>query len=71
MGRRKVTAFAGAIAASMIGYSPAHAAPVEGAWAIHDLILDIYKCDEFVCGRMAWVKYPRRRQLDCGRTIVW
>ena len=26
-----------------------------GAWAIQDLILDIYKCEASVCGRVAWV----------------
>lgn len=67
----RVAAFAGMVAASMVGCGPADAAPVEGAWAIKDLILDIYRCDAFVCGRIAWVKDPKRRQLDCGRTIVW
>jgi uncharacterized protein (DUF2147 family) len=47
------------------------ATPVDGAWAIRDLILDIYGCQNFVCGRIAWTKDPKRRQTDCGRTIVW
>jgi uncharacterized protein (DUF2147 family) len=55
----------------MFSCGPSRAAPVEGAWAIQDLILDIYQCDTFICGRVAWVKDPKRRQLDCGRTIVW
>jgi uncharacterized protein (DUF2147 family) len=63
--------FAGIIAAAIVGRAPARATPVEGAWAIRDLILDIYKCDALICGRVAWVKDPKRRQLDCGRTIVW
>jgi uncharacterized protein (DUF2147 family) len=72
MALRRVTAFAGiVVAASIISCGPSRAAPVEGAWAIHDLILDIYQCDAFICGRVAWVKDPKRRQLDCGRTIVW
>jgi len=69
---QKITALAGILAGSvMIGSWPASAAPVEGAWAIHDLILQIYQCQDFVCGRVAWVRDPKRRQLDCGRTIVW
>jgi uncharacterized protein (DUF2147 family) len=71
MGPRKVTAFAGVVAASIIVGSPARAASVEGAWAIRDLILDIYKCGDLMCGRVAWVKDPQRRRLNCGRTIVW
>ena len=72
MARRKVTAFTGIVALSIIGSFPVRAAPaVEGEWAIRDLILNIYQCDNFICGRVAWVKEPKRRQLDCGRTIVW
>jgi hypothetical protein len=50
---------------------PVAAAPVDGKWAIQDLILEIYGCQNFVCGRVAWTKDPHRRELDCGRTIVW
>jgi uncharacterized protein (DUF2147 family) len=69
---RKITALAGMVAASMMTCPrPGSAAPVEGAWAIHDLILEIYQCQDFMCGRVAWVKDPHRRKQDCGRTIVW
>jgi uncharacterized protein (DUF2147 family) len=68
---RKFAAFAGIVVTSIITCAPSRAAPVEGAWAIHDLILDIYRCEAFICGRVAWVKDPKRRQQDCGRTIVW
>jgi uncharacterized protein (DUF2147 family) len=72
MAPRIITALAGIVAASMMTCSwPASAAPVEGAWAIHDLILEIYQCQNFMCGRVAWVKDPHRRKQDCGRTIVW
>jgi hypothetical protein len=44
MALRKITALAGMVAVSMMTCSwPASAAPVEGAWAIHDLILEIYQ----------------------------
>jgi uncharacterized protein (DUF2147 family) len=72
MALQKITAFAGMVAAlMMMGSWPASAGPVEGAWAIDDLILEIYQCQDFMCGRVAWVKDPHRRKLDCGRTIVW
>jgi uncharacterized protein (DUF2147 family) len=72
MALRKITVFAGIVAASiMMGCWPASAGLVEGAWAIHDLILEIYQCQDLMCGRVAWVKDPHRRKLDCGRTIVW
>jgi uncharacterized protein (DUF2147 family) len=69
MGPRKIGLAAFIVAGSIIGQ--ASAAPVEGAWAVHDLILEIYKCRDLMCGRVAWVKDPKRRQKDCGRTIVW
>ena len=56
MALRKITALASMMAASMtMGCWTASAGPVEGAWAIRDLILDIYQCQDFVCGRVAWV----------------
>ena len=67
---RKITA--GMVATAMLMALPAPAAsPVEGAWAVQDLILEIYQCQDLVCGRVAWVKDPNRRKMDCGRTIVW
>jgi uncharacterized protein (DUF2147 family) len=50
---------------------PAVASPVDGTWAVQDLILDIFSCQNSVCGKVAWTKDPQRRQMDCGRTIVW
>jgi uncharacterized protein (DUF2147 family) len=68
----KLTSFAAAAAAGLIISSrPVSAAPVDGTWAIQDLILEIYDCQNTVCGRVAWTKDPQRRKLDCGRTIVW
>jgi uncharacterized protein (DUF2147 family) len=66
-----LTFFAAGLIALIIGALPAVAAPVEGMWAIQDLILDIYNCQNRVCGRIAWTKDAHRRQTDCGRTIVW
>jgi uncharacterized protein (DUF2147 family) len=59
MALRKITALAGIVAASMMTCSgPASAAPVEGAWAIHDLVLEIYQCQDFMCGRVASASGP-------------
>jgi uncharacterized protein (DUF2147 family) len=67
----RLTSFAAALAGLIISSWPVAAAPVDGKWAIQDLILEIYDCQNFVCGRVAWTKDPHRRELDCGRTIVW
>ena len=67
----RATAFATVLGASIVGCSPTRAAPVESVRVIKKLILDICQCLPFVCGRVAWVKDPNLRQLDCGRTIVW
>jgi len=49
----------------------ASALPVEGSWAIRDLVLDIFNCQGSVCGKVAWTKNPQKRRTECGRTIVW
>src|ERR1700728_5514358 len=49
----------------------AEASPVDGAWIIRDLVLDIFDCDSMVCGRIVWIREPARRSSQCGRTIVW
>jgi uncharacterized protein (DUF2147 family) len=64
-------AVAASVALMMPTVGKAGASPVDGDWAIQDLILEIYSCQNSFCGRVAWVKDPHRRQLDCGRTIVW
>lgn len=63
------------LAASAIGPTlcvrPATASPVDGSWAVRDLVLDIFNCEGSVCGKVAWTKDPHRRRNECGRTIVW
>jgi uncharacterized protein (DUF2147 family) len=51
----------------------ANASPssVDGSWKIRDLVLEIFNCQQLVCGKVAWTKDPHRRQTDCGQTIVW
>jgi uncharacterized protein (DUF2147 family) len=60
-----------AIISAVAYHQPASAAPVDGSWKIRDLVLDIFACQQSVCGRIAWTKDPQRRQSECGQTIVW
>jgi uncharacterized protein (DUF2147 family) len=55
----------------MAGSVPARASPVDGSWVIRDLVLDIFSCQQSVCGKVVWTKDPQRRRQNCGRTIVW
>jgi uncharacterized protein (DUF2147 family) len=51
---------------------PATAAcPVEGAWAVQDLILEIYQCQDLVCGRVAWVKDPNDARWTAVEPSFW
>ena len=47
------------------------ASRADGHWIIRDLVLTIFDCGHLVCGRIAWIKDPARRPLQCGKTIVW
>jgi uncharacterized protein (DUF2147 family) len=72
MGRAGGSISIAAVTIALMGwYAPAWGAPVEGTWKVHDLVLDIFSCQESVCGKVVWTKSPQRRQADCGRTIVW
>jgi uncharacterized protein (DUF2147 family) len=62
---------AAAVIGLMAGSAPARASPVDGSWVIHDLVLEIFNCQQSVCGKIVWTKDPKRRQQNCGRTIVW
>jgi uncharacterized protein (DUF2147 family) len=52
-------------------FQAAKASPVDGSWKIRDLVLEIFECQQSVCGKVAWTKDPHRRQTECGQTIVW
>jgi len=54
-----------------VGFHSAIASSVDGSWKVRDLVLDIFSCQQSVCGKVAWTKDPRRREIDCGKTIVW
>jgi uncharacterized protein (DUF2147 family) len=68
LARRHVILVIGSMACSG---SAAASPSVDGSWAIRDLVLDIFNCQNAVCGRIVWTKDPQQRQKDCGRTIVW
>jgi uncharacterized protein (DUF2147 family) len=53
------------------GVESAAASSVDGTWVIQDLILNIFDCQNLVCGRIVWIKDPARRPSECGQTIVW
>ena len=52
-------------------FQSANASSVDGSWKIRDLVLDIFSCQQSICGKIAWTKDPHRRPTDCGQTIVW
>lgn len=71
-GRRSGLAVAALAAIGSITLSaPVMASPVDGSWEIRDLVLDIFSCQNAVCGKIAWTKDPQLRRRDCGKTIVW
>jgi uncharacterized protein (DUF2147 family) len=50
----------------------AQTSDADGTWVIKDLALDIFNCQNLVCGRVVGVRDPRKRTPEvCGRTIVW
>jgi len=72
VGRRWIAAIlAMAFAWPAFGVRSAAASPVDGTWIIDDLGLDLFDCQNSVCGRIVWIKDPRRRPSQCGRMIIW
>jgi len=55
----------------MTGIGNVEASRVDGAWIIKDLVLNIFDCQNLVCGRIVWIKDEARRPSQCGRMIVW
>jgi len=50
----------------------ARASAADGTWLIRDLALDIYDCDNLVCGKIVWLADPAKRTPGrCGKVIVW
>jgi uncharacterized protein (DUF2147 family) len=42
-----------------------------GAWIIRDLVIDIFNCQNAVCGKIIWLRDAERRADQCGRQIIW
>ncbi|WP_428489382.1 DUF2147 domain-containing protein [Rhodopila sp.] len=55
----------------MISAPAVIASPVDGNWALSDVVLRIFDCQTLVCGKVVWTKDPQTRGRDCGRTVVW
>ena len=45
-------------AALLLAPPAASASPVDGTWRVEDLVLDLYDCQAFVCGRIVWIGDP-------------
>src|SRR5690349_6691893 len=76
MGWRIARRYAAASLVAMLilpatGIQVVEASRADGEWMIRDLVLTIFDCGNFVCGRIAWLKDPARRPSQCGKTIVW
>ena len=68
---RRCAAAAAMLVLSTTGIQSVEASRADGEWMIKDLVLTIFDCEHFVCGRIAWLKDPARRPFQCGKTIVW
>jgi uncharacterized protein (DUF2147 family) len=60
-----------AFAYQTVGVGRAETPDVDGTWIIQDLVLNIFDCQNLVCGRIVWIKDPVRRPAQCGKVIVW
>ena len=54
-----------------LGIGRAAASPVDGTWVIEDMGLDLFDCQNLVCGRIVSIKDPNRRPSQCGKMIIW
>ena len=71
VGWRWITAVLLAVLAwPALGIGRAAASPVDGTWVIEDLGLDLFDCQNLVCGRIVSIKDPNRRPSQCGRIII-
>jgi len=72
MGRQWIVAIlVGAMVWPLLAIGTANASQVDGTWMIQDLILNLFECQNQICGRIVWIKDPQRRRSQCSQTIVW
>jgi uncharacterized protein (DUF2147 family) len=51
--------------------SKADASTMNGTWRIENMVLEIFDCQQLVCGRIVWIGEEAKRPTQCGKTIVW
>src|ERR1700744_465400 len=71
LGRVFGLALCAAAQIGILGCFSSEASPADGNWKIRDLVLEIFDCQQLVCGQIVWLKDPQRRAKQCGQTIVW
>jgi len=49
----------------------AEASTMNGTWRIENMVLEIFDCQQLVCGRIVWIGEEAKRPAQCGQTIVW
>jgi uncharacterized protein (DUF2147 family) len=63
--------FLAAFALPAFGTAHANASSMNGTWKIDNLVLEIFDCQNLVCGRIVWLGDRTLRPAQCGQTIVW
>ena len=63
--------FLSALALPAFGVRNADASSMNGTWRIENLVLEIFDCQQLVCGRIVWIGEEALRPAQCGKTIVW
>jgi uncharacterized protein (DUF2147 family) len=72
MERRWWAAFLFAVAVwPVFGFANAEASSMNGTWRIENLVLEIFDCQQLVCGRIVWIDEAAKRPTQCGKIIVW
>ena len=55
----------------VFGVANAEASAMNGTWRIENLVLEIFDCQQLVCGRIVWIDDAAKRSAQCGKIIVW
>jgi len=63
--------FVATLALRGFGTGGAAASSMNGTWRIENLVLEIFDCQQLVCGRIVWIGDQALRAAQCGKTIVW
>jgi uncharacterized protein (DUF2147 family) len=72
MERRRWVAFLFAVVLwPFIGAANAEGSTMNGTWRIENMVLELFDCQQLVCGRIVWIGEVAKRPTQCGKTIVW